>query len=143
MTASSRPVKVVIAKPGLDGHDRGARVVTRVLRDAGFEVVYLGLHREVEEIAQAALQEGADIVGLSVLSGAHLEYARDLVRALEREGAARDMVVAVGGTIPAADIERLQAIGVTCVFPVETSFDRIVDDLRAAVAGRAGGPATR
>lgn len=137
-----RPVKAVIAKPGLDGHDRGARVVTRVLRDAGFEVVYLGLHREVDEIAQAALQEGADIVGLSVLSGAHLEYARALLLALEREGAARDMVVAVGGTIPALDVGLLHAMGVTCVFPVETSFDTIVADLRAAVAARAGGGAT-
>ena len=136
MTAGQR-FKVVMAKPGLDGHDRGARVVTAVLRDAGFEVVYLGLHREVDEIAQAAIQEGADVVGLSVLSGAHLEYARDLVAALEREGASRDIVVALGGTIPAADVPRLEALGVTCVFPVETPFDTIIAELRAAVEARA------
>ena len=136
MTASRR-FKVVVAKPGLDGHDRGARVVTGVLRDAGFEVVYLGLHREVDEIARATIQEGADIVGLSVLSGAHVEYARELVAALEREGAARDVVVVVGGTIPSADVPVLRALGVSCVFPVETPFDTIVAELRAAAEARA------
>jgi methylmalonyl-CoA mutase, C-terminal domain len=110
-----RPYRVVVAKPGLDGHDRGAKVIARALRDAGFEVIYTGLHQTAEQIVQAAVQEDADAVGLSLLSGAHLTLVPRVVQGLEEQGRG-DVLVLVGGIIPAADIPVLKDLGVAEVF---------------------------
>jgi methylmalonyl-CoA mutase C-terminal domain/subunit len=124
------PIRVLIAKPGLDGHDRGAKVVARALRDAGMEVIYLGLRQTPEMIAQAALQEDVDIVGLSILSGAHMALVPrvlDLLRELGKEDAA----VFVGGIIPDQDVTELLRAGVRAVFGPGTPLDSIVRDIRA------------
>jgi methylmalonyl-CoA mutase, C-terminal domain len=118
-------VKVLIAKPGLDGHDRGAKVVAHALRDAGVEVVYSGLKRTPEEIVAEAIQEDVDVVGLSILSGAHLPLARRVIEGLRAQGAA-DIRVVVGGTIPPRDVEALRAMGVERVFPMGTALPDIV-----------------
>lgn len=126
------PVRIVVAKPGLDGHDRGAKVVARALRDAGMEVVYTGLHQTPEQIVDAAIQEDADAVGLSVLSGAHLTLFARVVELLKERDAA-DIVVFGGGIIPAGDVAELEAIGVRKVFTPGTSMHDIVDWVRANV----------
>jgi methylmalonyl-CoA mutase C-terminal domain/subunit len=126
------PVRVVIAKPGLDGHDRGAKVVARALRDAGVEVVYTGLHQTPEQIVDAAIQEDADAVGLSVLSGAHLTLFPKVVELL-RERDASDIVVFGGGIIPEDDIAALEAAGVAKVFTPGTPTYEIVEWVRANV----------
>src|SRR3972149_3807963 len=113
---TSRPIRVLVAKPGLDGHDRGAKVVALALRDAGFEVIYTGLHQTVEQIVEAAVQEDVDAIGLSVLSGAHPPLAGKLMAKLRAAGA-EDAVVLVGGNIPERDIAPLKALGVQGVFP--------------------------
>jgi methylmalonyl-CoA mutase C-terminal domain/subunit len=118
-------VKALIAKPGLDGHDRGAKVVAQALRDAGVEVVYTGLKRTPEEIVQAAIQEDVDVVGLSVLSGAHLVLSRRVIDGLRAHGATEVRVV-VGGIIPSRDIEELLRLGVARVFPMGTPLPEIV-----------------
>jgi methylmalonyl-CoA mutase, C-terminal domain len=118
-------VKILIAKPGLDGHDRGAKVVAHALRDAGVEVVYSGLKRTPEEIVQEAIQEDVDVIGLSVLSGAHLPLARRVLDGLRALGAG-DIRVVVGGTIPPRDREALGALGVSRVFPMGTPLPEIV-----------------
>ena len=118
-------MKVLIAKPGLDGHDRGAKVVVHALRDAGVEVVYSGLKRTPEEIVQEAIQEDVDVVGLSVLSGAHLPLARRVLEGLRTQGAG-DIRVVVGGTIPPRDVPALLAMGVARVFPMGTPLPDIV-----------------
>jgi methylmalonyl-CoA mutase C-terminal domain/subunit len=118
-------VKVLIAKPGLDGHDRGAKVVAHALRDAGVEVVYSGLKRTPEEIVAEAIQEDVDVIGLSVLSGAHLTLARRVLEGLRAQGAGEIRVV-VGGTIPPRDVEPLRAMGVARVFPMGTPLPEIV-----------------
>ena len=118
-------MKVLIAKPGLDGHDRGAKVVAHALRDAGVEVVYSGLKRTPEEIVQEAIQEDVDVVGLSVLSGAHLPLARRVLEGLRAHGAA-DIRLVVGGTIPPRDVAALGALGVSRVFPMGTPLPEIV-----------------
>jgi methylmalonyl-CoA mutase C-terminal domain/subunit len=118
-------VKVLIAKPGLDGHDRGAKVVAHALRDAGVEVVYSGLKRTPEEIVAEAIQEDVDVVGLSILSGAHLTLARRVIDGLRAQGAAEIRVV-VGGTIPPRDVEPLRSLGVDRVFPMGTPLPEIV-----------------
>jgi methylmalonyl-CoA mutase C-terminal domain/subunit len=118
-------VKVLIAKPGLDGHDRGAKVVAQALRDAGVEVVYTGLKRTPEEIVAEAIQEDVDVVGLSVLSGAHLLLARKVVEALRDKGAG-DIEVVVGGIVPPRDVPALEAVGVRRVFPMGTPLPDIV-----------------
>jgi methylmalonyl-CoA mutase C-terminal domain/subunit len=126
------PLRIIVAKPGLDGHDRGAKVVARALRDAGMEVVYTGLHQSPEQIVQAALQEDADAVGLSVLSGAHLTlFAR--VAQLLKEQDAEDVVVFGGGIIPEADIPELERLGVRKVFTPGASMAEIVDWVRSNV----------
>jgi methylmalonyl-CoA mutase C-terminal domain/subunit len=130
-------VKVLIAKPGLDGHDRGAKVVVHALRDAGVEVVYSGLKRTPEEIVQEAIQEDVDVVGLSVLSGAHLPLARRVLEGLRAQGAT-DIRVVVGGTIPPRDVPALGALGVSRVFPMGTSLPQIVEFFAAAGRERAG-----
>jgi methylmalonyl-CoA mutase C-terminal domain/subunit len=126
------PVRIVVAKPGLDGHDRGAKVVARALRDAGMEVVYTGLHQTPEQIVEAALQEDADAVGLSVLSGAHMTLFARVVELL-REKDAEDVVVFGGGIIPEADIHELERLGVRKVFTPGASMHEIVEWVRANV----------
>ncbi len=123
------PARVVVAKPGLDGHDRGAKVVARALRDAGFEVIYTGIRQRPAEIAATALQEDVAVVGLSVLSGSHLALTRRTVEALRQAGA-DDVVVVVGGTIPAADVPKLIDAGAAAVFPTGTSLDGLVERMR-------------
>ena len=118
-------VKVLIAKPGLDGHDRGAKVVAQALRDAGVEVVYTGLKRTPEEIVAEAIQEDVDVVGLSVLSGAHVLLARKVIEGLKAKGAG-DIRVVVGGIIPPRDVEALATVGVSRVFPMGTPLPEIV-----------------
>jgi methylmalonyl-CoA mutase C-terminal domain/subunit len=120
------PVRIVVAKPGLDGHDRGAKVVARALRDAGMEVVYTGLHQTPEQIVEAAIQEDADGIGLSVLSGAHLTLFKRTIELLAERDAA-DIVVFGGGIIPDADVTELEAMGVKRVFGPGTSMHEIVD----------------
>jgi len=126
-------MKVLIAKPGLDGHDRGAKVVAHALRDAGVEVVYSGLKRTPEEIVQEAIQEDVDVVGLSVLSGAHVPLARRVLDGLRAQGAG-DIRVVVGGIIPPRDVEALTALGVSRVFPMGTPLPAIVDFFSKAAA---------
>ena len=125
-------IKIVVAKPGLDGHDRGAKVVARALRDAGMEVVYTGLHQTPEQIAQTAIQEDADVVGLSVLSGAHMTLFRRVIDLL-RERDAADILVFGGGIIPEADIPELREMGVAEIFTPGTPTQAIVDWLHAHV----------
>jgi methylmalonyl-CoA mutase, C-terminal domain len=125
-------IKIVVAKPGLDGHDRGAKVVARALRDAGMEVVYTGLHQTPEQIVQTAIQEDADVVGLSVLSGAHMTLFRRVIDLL-RERDAADIMVFGGGIIPEADIPELREMGVAEIFTPGTPTQAIVDWLHAHV----------
>ena len=127
-----RPIRVVIAKPGLDGHDRGAKVIARALRDAGFEVVYTGLHQTPEQIVETAIQEDADAIGISILSGAHMTLVPRILEGL-RENGADDVVVVVGGTIPREDAAALKQLGVAEVFTPGVSLAEIVDFLRARV----------
>ncbi len=128
----SAHIRVVIAKPGLDGHDRGAKVVARALRDAGMEVIYTGLHQTPEQIVQTVIQEDADAVGLSVLSGAHMTLFARLMELLRDHGVT-DVVVFGGGIIPEADIPQLLKMGVATVFTPGTSMERIVDWVRENV----------
>jgi methylmalonyl-CoA mutase, C-terminal domain len=129
-------IRVVIAKPGLDGHDRGAKVVARALRDAGVEVIYTGLHQTPEQIVAAAIQEDADAIGLSILSGAHMtQFAR--VLELLRERDAGDIVVFGGGIIPDADIAELKAMGVAKIFTPGAATHEIVDWVRANLSEKA------
>ncbi len=125
-------IRVVVAKPGLDGHDRGAKVVARALRDAGMEVIYTGLHQTPEQIVETAIQEDADAVGLSVLSGAHMTLFRRVIELLTERGA-DDMVVFGGGIVPAADIPELEKIGVAKIFTPGATTQSIVDWVRANV----------
>jgi methylmalonyl-CoA mutase C-terminal domain/subunit len=129
-------VRILVAKPGLDGHDRGAKIVARALRDAGFEVIYTGLHQTPEMIASAAVQEDVDAVGLSIMSGAHNTLFPAVLEALRTQGAG-DIVVFGGGIIPDADIPALQAAGVRGVFTPGTSLAEIIDWVRANVTPRA------
>jgi methylmalonyl-CoA mutase, C-terminal domain len=129
-------IRVVIAKPGLDGHDRGAKVVARALRDAGVEVIYTGLHQTPEQIVAAALQEDADAIGLSVLSGAHMTQFRRVLELLAEQDAT-DIVVFGGGIIPEADIAELKQLGVAEIFTPGAPTTEIVDWVRSALAGQA------
>jgi methylmalonyl-CoA mutase C-terminal domain/subunit len=129
----SRPIRVVIAKPGLDGHDRGAKIIARSLRDAGMEVVYTGLHQTPEQIVATVVQEDADAVGLSILSGAHMTLVPRVIELLRAEGA-DDVLVLVGGTIPQEDIPELKRLGVAAVYTPGASIQEMVDFLRSATA---------
>ena len=124
--AVSRKIRVVIAKPGLDGHDRGAKVIARALRDAGMEVIYTGLRQTPEQIVGAALQEDADVIGLSILSGAHMHICPRVMELL-RERGLTDVLVVIGGIIPDVDIPKLNAIGITGIFLPGTPMQAIVD----------------
>jgi methylmalonyl-CoA mutase C-terminal domain/subunit len=130
--AGGRKIRVVVAKPGLDGHDRGAKIIARALRDAGMEVIYTGLHQTPEQIAETVLQEDADAVGLSILSGAHMTLVPRVVSLLKEQGA-DEVVVTVGGTIPADDIPELKELGVAEVFTPGSSTQEIVDFIRSSV----------
>jgi methylmalonyl-CoA mutase C-terminal domain/subunit len=123
------PYRILIAKPGLDGHDRGAKIVARALRDAGFEVIYTGIRHRPEEIAAIALQEDVQVVGLSVLSGAHLGLTNRTLAALARVGA-DDVALVVGGTIGSSDVPRLLEAGAAAVFPTGTPLDELVARMR-------------
>ncbi|WP_445166304.1 cobalamin B12-binding domain-containing protein [Mycolicibacterium sp. Dal123E01] len=122
--------RVLVAKPGLDGHDRGAKIVARALRDAGFEVIYTGIRQRIEDIVSIALQEDVAVVGLSILSGAHLALTQRVVDAL-RAADAGDIAVIVGGTIPLSDVPKLLEAGAAAVFPTGTSLETLVRDVRA------------
>ncbi|WP_239395082.1 cobalamin B12-binding domain-containing protein, partial [Frankia sp. CiP3] len=132
MSGNGERIRVVVAKPGLDGHDRGAKVIARALRDAGMEVVYTGLHQTPEQIVETAIQEDADCIGLSVLSGAHMTLFARLMELL-RERGADDIVVTGGGIIPAADIPELKALGVAEIFTPGATTSEIVDWIRSRV----------
>ncbi len=123
-------IRVVVAKPGLDGHDRGAKIIARALRDAGMEVVYTGLHQTPEQIVETAIQEDADAIGISILSGAHMTLVPRILSLLRAEGA-DDVLVVVGGTIPADDITELKALGVAEVFTPGAATTDIVEFLQA------------
>jgi methylmalonyl-CoA mutase C-terminal domain/subunit len=125
-------VRILIAKPGLDGHDRGAKVVARALRDAGFEVIFTGIRQRIEDIVAMAVQEDVAVVGLSILSGAHLTLTTRVIAALRAADAA-DVAVIVGGTIPPRDVERLTSVGTAAVFPTGTPLAAVVSGVRALV----------
>ena len=133
--ANERKIRVVVAKPGLDGHDRGAKIIAHALRDAGMEVIYTGLHQTPEQIVETVLQEDADAVGLSILSGAHMTLVPKVIELL-REQDAGDVVVTVGGTIPNQDIPELKELGVAEVFTPGASTDEIVEFVQGAVGDR-------
>jgi len=118
-----------MASPGLDGHDRGAKVVARALKDAGMEVIYLGIHRTAEEIVKAAVQEDVDFIGLSMLSGAHLILTEQVLKKMA-EQKIDDIPLIAGGTIPKRDIEKLKQLGVALIFPTQTPLDRIISEIK-------------
>ena len=120
------PIRVLLAKPGLDGHDRGVKALTFALRDAGMEVIYAGLHRTVEEIVQIALEEDVDVIGLSILSGSHVHHSRRLIELVAQRGL-DDVLISIGGLIPDKDIPALKAMGVHGVFPSYSRFEDIRD----------------
>ena len=132
-----RKLRVIIAKPGLDGHDRGAKVIARALRDAGMEVIYTGLRQTPEQIASAALQEDADVVGLSILSGAHNHIAPQLMDLLKQKGL-DDVLVVIGGIIPDVDVPKLKEIGVKGIFLPGTPMQEIIDFINANARQRVG-----
>ena len=129
------PIRVLVAKVGLDGHDRGAKVVARTLRDAGMDVIYTGLHRTPEEVVAAALQEDVDVIGISLLSGAHMTLVPRVLQ-LMREGGAEDTLLVVGGVMPDEDVPELKKLGAADVFLQETTPDDVVARIRALVAAR-------
>ena len=137
MSASSttQKIRVVVAKPGLDGHDRGAKIIARALRDAGMEVIYTGLHQTPEQIVATVIQEDADAVGLSILSGAHMTLVPRIAELLRQEGV-DDVLLTVGGTIPADDIPELKRLGVAEVFTPGASTQDIIEFIQAAVRRR-------
>ena len=135
MQNNERPVRVLVAKPGLDGHDRGAKVIARALRDAGMEVIYTGIRQSPQMIVQAAAQEDVDVLGLSILSGAHLEILPEVMTLLNGEGM-DDVLVVVGGIIPAVDRQPLKDLGITEVFGPGTSTGEIVEFIRESMAGK-------
>lgn len=132
MALGAKP-RILLAKPGLDGHDRGAKVVAHALKDAGFEVIYTGLHQTVEMIAQAAIQEDVDVIGLSIMSGAHIPICRKLLSLLREKGA-DDIMVLVGGVIPSRDIPPLKEMGVAAVFPGGSDIDAPAAFIREQLA---------
>jgi methylmalonyl-CoA mutase C-terminal domain/subunit len=131
-STSTKKIRVVVAKPGLDGHDRGAKIIARALRDAGMEVIYTGLHQTPEQIVETVLQEDADAVGLSILSGAHMTLVPKIIELL-REQEAEDVIVTLGGTIPKQDIEELKELGVAEVFTPGAPTQAIIDFIQGAV----------
>jgi methylmalonyl-CoA mutase C-terminal domain/subunit len=137
-----RPIRVLIAKPGLDGHDVGAKVLVQRLRNAGMEIIYTGLRQTIRQIIAAAVQEDVDVIGLSILSGSHLEVTRELMEELGKKGI-KDVLVLVGGIIPPEDIPRLQSAGVDGVFPVHSTLEEIERFICEQVARKRGEPPSR
>ena len=135
MNQSAQPIRVLIAKVGLDGHDRGVKIVARCLRDAGMDVVYTGLHRTAEEVALAAVQEDVDILGISILSGAHMTIFPKVLEVLDQQSA-RDIIVLGGGVMPDEDVEALKGLGVKEVLLQDTAPDAIVELMRRLVRER-------
>jgi methylmalonyl-CoA mutase C-terminal domain/subunit len=133
MNMATKKIKILIGKPGLDGHDRGAKVTALALRDAGMEVIYTGLHQTVEQIVRTAVQEAVDVVGLSIMSGAHIPICRKLLEMMKDEGL-QEIPVVVGGVIPKQDIPKLSEHGIAGVFPGGTPFDEIVDGINMVVS---------
>jgi methylmalonyl-CoA mutase C-terminal domain/subunit len=132
----SAPIRIIVAKPGLDGHDRGAKVIAYALRDAGMEVIYTGLRRSTDEIIEAAVSEDANAIGLSILSGAHLALTQKIIGGLKAAGVDSEIAVFVGGTIPPRDVEPLLQLGVAGVFPTGTPLAAIAPAIREAVQAR-------
>ena len=132
---ASKKIRVLIAKPGLDGHDRGAKVMAHALRDAGMEVIYSGLHQAVPSIVRMAIEEDVDVMGLSIMSGAHLPISKKIMELVKKEGL-DDMIVVVGGVIPAKDIPVLKEIGVTGVFPGGTPFEESIKFIKDHVRSK-------
>ncbi len=132
MPSTEKKIRVVVAKPGLDGHDRGAKIIARALRDAGMEVIYTGLHQTPEQIVETVIQEDADAVGLSILSGAHMTLVPRILELLRDQGA-DDVVVTLGGTIPSDDVKELKELGVAEVFTPGASTEQAVEFIRNAV----------
>ncbi|MCO5314976.1 MAG: cobalamin B12-binding domain-containing protein [Solirubrobacterales bacterium] len=135
VAAAAHKIRVVVAKPGLDGHDRGAKIIARALRDAGMEVIYTGLHQTPEEIVETAIQEDADAIGVSILSGAHMTLVPKISELLAEQGV-DDVLLTVGGTIPTRDIEALKEMGVTGVFTPGAPTGEIVEFIRTRVNRR-------
>jgi methylmalonyl-CoA mutase C-terminal domain/subunit len=125
-----RKIRILVAKPDLDGHDRGAKVVALALRDAGMEVAYSGLHQSIDQIVSTAIQESVDIIGLSIMTGAHLPICQKLIKRMQAEKM-EDVRIIVGGVVPKNDIPKLKEMGVQGVFPGGTSFDKIVQSIRS------------
>ncbi|MBW8012397.1 MAG: cobalamin B12-binding domain-containing protein [Chloroflexi bacterium] len=119
-----KPIRILIAKPGLDGHDRGAKVISLAMRNAGFEVIYTGLHQTIDQIIEAAVQEDVDVVGLSILSGAHIPISKKLIAKMKKIGIDEKLVL-IGGNIPKQDFETLKALGVGGIFPTGSNFDDV------------------
>ncbi|MGC8493254.1 MAG: cobalamin B12-binding domain-containing protein [Syntrophobacteraceae bacterium] len=132
---TERKIRVLLAKPGLDGHDRGAKVVAHALRDAGMEVIYTGLHQRIANIVSQAVQESVDVIGLSIMSGAHLPICRKLMEMVRAESL-DEVLVVVGGVIPRQDVAALQEMGIGGIFPGGTSFEAIVESIKSGVAGK-------
>ena len=130
--ATEKKIRVVVAKPGLDGHDRGAKIIARALRDAGMEVIYTGLHQTPEQIVETVIQEDADAVGLSILSGAHMTLVPRIMELLKEQGV-DDVIVTVGGTIPSDDVAELKELGVAEVFTPGAPTQSAIDFIRGAV----------
>ena len=131
-SSQEKKIRIVVAKPGLDGHDRGAKIIARALRDAGMEVIYTGLHQTPEQIIETVTQEDADAVGLSILSGAHMTLVPRILELLREQGV-DDVVITVGGTIPSDDVEKLKELGVAEVFTPGASTEQAIDFIRGAV----------
>jgi methylmalonyl-CoA mutase C-terminal domain/subunit len=130
-----RPIRILIAKPGLDGHDRGAKVVAHALRNAGMEVIYTGLHQTVDGIVETAIQEDVDVIGLSILSGAHVPITEKLMKKLKEEGA-KEILIILGGNIPKKDFEKLHNLGADAIYPTGSKFDDMVDFIKKENEGR-------
>ncbi len=128
----NKKIRILIAKPGLDGHDKGAKIVALALRDAGMEVIYTGLHQRIEQIVNAAMQESVDVIGLSIMSGAHMPICEKLIAAMQAESL-NDVQVVVGGVIPFEDIAGLKAMGIKGVYPGGTLFEDIVEGVQSIV----------
>jgi methylmalonyl-CoA mutase, C-terminal domain len=135
----SRAIRILVAKPGLDGHDRGAKIIAYALRDAGMEVIYTGLRQTPEQIVNAAVAEDVDAIGLSILSGAHMALTEKVIAGLRAAGSDDEVALFVGGTIPPRDVERLQQLGAAGVFPTGTSLSAIAPAIREAVEARRKG----
>jgi methylmalonyl-CoA mutase C-terminal domain/subunit len=129
---SPKKIKIIVGKPGLDGHDRGAKIIALALRDAGMEVIYTGLHQTIEQIVKTAVQEAVDIIGLSIMSGAHIPISEKLLELMQAQGI-EEIPVVVGGVIPKQDIPKLKALGIKGVYPGGTPFDEIVAGIQQIV----------